>query len=44
VYEHLAWGIPRTDNLVETQKFEFAALEFGEDLLTEGSESEGNQN
>ena len=36
VYEHLAWGIPGTVNLVETQKFEFAALEFGEDLLQGG--------
>ncbi|KAG0603364.1 hypothetical protein M758_10G087700 [Ceratodon purpureus] len=44
VYEHLAWGIPGTEKLVETQKFEFAALEFGEDLLKEGSEDEGNQN
>jgi hypothetical protein len=44
VYEHVAWGIPGTSNLVETQNFEFAALEFGEDLLQEGEESEANQN
>lgn len=37
VYEHLAWGIPGTENLVETQKFEFVALEFGEDLLSGAS-------
>ncbi|KAG0610707.1 hypothetical protein M758_7G085500 [Ceratodon purpureus] len=37
VYEHLAWGIPGTENLVETQVLKSAALEFGEDLLTEAS-------
>lgn len=39
VYEHLAWGIPSTENPVETRKLEFAALEFGEDLLFEASGS-----
>lgn len=42
VFEHLAWGIPGTENLVDTQKFRSAALEFGEDLLSEASESAGN--
>ena len=41
VYEHLAWGVPGTENLVDSQKLQYAALEFGEDLLTEASESAG---
>lgn len=42
VYEHLAWGIPGTTKLVDTQTFKFAALEFGEDMLEGASkESEG---
>jgi hypothetical protein len=39
VYQHLAWGIPGTETLVDTQVLKSAALEFGEDLLTEASES-----
>lgn len=41
VYEHLAWGLPGTSKLVEEETFEFAGLEFGEDLLTEASKSQG---
>jgi hypothetical protein len=42
VYEHLAWWIPGTTKLVDTQTFKFAALEFGEDMLEGASkESEG---
>jgi len=37
VYEHVAWGIPGTKILIETQKLELAALEFGEDLLSQAS-------
>lgn len=43
VYEHLAWGLPGTTKLVEEQTFEFAGLEFGEDLRTEASANEGEK-
>ncbi|XP_024395888.1 uncharacterized protein [Physcomitrium patens] len=39
VFELLAWVPLGTENLVETETFKFAALEFGEDLLSEPMET-----
>lgn len=39
VYKNRAWGF---QTLVESCKFDFAALEFGEDLLSEAEKSGNN--
>lgn len=39
VYKHRVWGF---QTLVESCKLEFAALEFGEDLLSEAEKSGNN--
>lgn len=38
VFEHVVWGVVGNQTVVERQAFDFAALEFGEDLLKEADE------